>query len=108
MPSDPFYKSKTWRGLCAAVKRRAHSRCEVRGCLSRGRVVDHIVSRRAGGSDTLDNLRLLCRGHDNAVKEDATGARRSGGKLVAKGCYPDGSPRDPLHPWFTGEPSKQT
>ena len=48
---------------------------------SRAVVVDHIVSPRNGGEDALSNLRSLCRLHDNRVKENALGDRRSGGKL---------------------------
>jgi 5-methylcytosine-specific restriction endonuclease McrA len=102
MPGNPFYSSRQWRALCAAVHRRSRGMCEAPGCTERAKVVDHVVSRRAGGPDVLANLRHLCRAHDNAVKEDKSGARRSRGKLVVKGCFPDGSPRDPSHPWFTG------
>ena len=31
--------------------------------------VDHIVSRKRGGTDHIDNLQLLC-GHCNSVKGD--------------------------------------
>lgn len=107
MPNDPFYKSKQWRGLCAAVKRRSRGKCEVPGCTAAAKVVDHILSRNNGGADVLHNLRHLCRSHDNAVKEDANGNRRGNGKLTVTGCFPDGSPRDPSHPWFTGDPERR-
>jgi 5-methylcytosine-specific restriction enzyme A len=103
MPNDPFYKSRKWRALCAAVCRRSRCRCEVPGCTAPAKVVDHIVSRRRGGTDTLDNLRHLCRAHDNAVKEMANGERRNAGKLVVRGCTPDGLPLDPAHPWNRGD-----
>ena len=77
------------------------------GCNAAAKVVDHIASRNNGGADALHNLRHLCRAHDNAVKEDHEGQRRSGGVLIAKGCYADGSPRDPAHPWYTGDPAKR-
>ena len=78
---------------------RALDRCEVSGCKSRGMIADHIVSRRNGGSNTLDNLRWVCRLHDNQVKESASGARRSHGKARVPGCDASGLPMDPNHPW---------
>jgi 5-methylcytosine-specific restriction endonuclease McrA len=71
----------------------------VRGCDAPGKVVDHIIGRRRGGSDTLDNLRHLCRDHDNQLKEDASGQRRSGGTPIVRGCNATGQPLDPNHPW---------
>lgn len=70
-------------------------RCVI--CGQRAVVVDHVVSRRAGGADALANLRSLCRAHDNGTKEDATGKRRSGG--IFGGCDSKGNPLDPNHPW---------
>lgn len=69
------------------------------GCDRAGKVVDHIIARRAGGPDTLGNLRHLCRDHDNQVKEDATGKRRSAGKMTVFGCDAQGRPLDPGHWW---------
>jgi 5-methylcytosine-specific restriction endonuclease McrA len=102
MPSDPYYKTKHWRDLRAAALRRDMFTCVVPGCDQPAVVVDHIVARRAGGRDTLDNVRSLCKAHDHAVKETRTGERANAGRFVVKGCFADGSPRDPSHPWFTG------
>ncbi len=99
MPNDPFYSTPKWQRLRAAVLKRARGRCEIEGCKDRACIVDHITSRRNGGSDTMGNLRALCRDHDNQLKEDATGQRRSGGKAVVKGCDVNGYPLDPNHPW---------
>lgn len=107
MPNAPFYKSLKWKILREKTIERSHGMCEVPGCTQPGKVVDHIISPRNGGRHVLANLRHLCRDHDNAVKEDHEGQRRSGGVLIAKGCYADGSPRDPAHPWYTGDPSKR-
>jgi 5-methylcytosine-specific restriction endonuclease McrA len=86
--------------LRAAVIRRSRGQCEVPGCTSPGAVVDHVVSRRRGGTDELGNLRHLCRRHDNEIKEDATGARRGDGKLSGpRGCDAAGIPIDPNHGW---------
>lgn len=101
MPQDEFYKCPRWLRLRAAVLRRARGKCEVPGCGQKACVVDHIQSRRSGGSDTMQNLRALCRQHDNQCKEDASGKRRSGG--LFKGCDKDGNPIDPAHPWNAGK-----
>lgn len=103
MPGDPFYKSKAWLRLRAAVLRRDKYRCTI--CGEPARIVDHVVSRKRGGKDVMANLRSLCRTCDNRVKESATGQRRSGG-IAVTGCFPDGSPRSPEHPWFTGGPGR--
>ena len=42
--------------------------------------VDHVVSRRSSGRDTLDNLRSLCAMHDSQINEDNSGKRKSDGK----------------------------
>jgi 5-methylcytosine-specific restriction protein A len=102
MPSDPYYRTPHWKRLRAAALKRDGGVCVVRGCGQLAVVVDHIKRRRDGGPDVLGNVRSLCDEHDRAVKELPSGARRGAGKLVVKGCFPDGSPRDPTHPWYTG------
>ncbi len=88
--------TKQWRDLRKACLVRDGYRCIV--CGERAVVVDHIVSRKAGGQDTLSNLRSLCRQHDNQCKEDAQGKRRSGNQF--RGCDVYGNPLDPLHKWY--------
>lgn len=102
--ADPYYKTKAWQLLRKAALHRDLYTCVVPGCGQPAYAVDHIKARRAGGADRLDNLRSLCKEHDHAVKETRTGERANGGKFVVKGCFADGSPRDPSHPWFTGGP----
>jgi 5-methylcytosine-specific restriction protein A len=100
VPGDPFYQSAAWRALRDAALVRSERRCEVPGCgSSKGLIVDHVVSRRRGGADAMENLRVLCRAHDNQVKEGRRGARANGGALVVRGCANDGRPVDPRHPW---------
>src|SRR5690349_16951018 len=106
MPGDPFYRSPLWRRLCVAVARRSQGRCEAPGCTARAVVVDHITGRRHGGSDTLDNLRHLCRRHDNSVKENARGERARDGVLI--GCNVNGVPSDPAHPWHATAETEAT
>ena len=55
-------------------------RCFAPGCERRATICDHILSRRNGGSDDDGNLRSACSLHDNRIKEDASGQRRSGGR----------------------------
>jgi 5-methylcytosine-specific restriction endonuclease McrA len=98
--TDPFYLTKTWRGLRAARLQMDGHTCVVPGCGQRATVVDHVRGRKDGGADILSNLRSLCREHDQMVKERPGGKRAFKGKLVARGCHADGSPRDPTHPWY--------
>jgi 5-methylcytosine-specific restriction endonuclease McrA len=77
--ADPYYSSAEWKALRLACLKRDRFKCTVEGCGERACIADHIVSRRNGGADTLGNLRSLCRGHDNRVKEDHLGRRRGGG-----------------------------
>ena len=97
--TDPYYRTPQWRQLRAAAWARAKGWCEVPGCQALGKVVDHIISRKAGGRDELSNLRVLCRTHDNQIKEQANGTRRGGGHAVVHGCDEHGRPIDPSHWW---------
>ena len=76
--ADPFYASDGWKATRARVLARDRHRCSVEGCYNRAKVVDHIVSRRNGGTNADANLRSLCRDHDNRWKEDHMGQRRGG------------------------------
>ena len=79
--ANGFYFSPEWKAIKAQVHRRSGGICEAPGCNRPAVVCDHVVSRKDGGADHADNCRDLCRLHDNKVKEDHTGARRSGGRL---------------------------
>jgi 5-methylcytosine-specific restriction protein A len=65
--ADPYYLSKEWEALRLVALRAAGWRCAHCGAGVRGAkagqsrpVVDHVVSRRKGGVDTLNNLEVLC------------------------------------------------
>lgn len=74
--ADPFYWSLEWKALRSQCLARDGHTCTMPGCGRMAKVADHIVSRRDGGADTLENLRSLCREHDNRFKEGPTGVRR--------------------------------
>ena len=103
MPGDKFYFSALWHRICDQVRTRSHGLCEVVGCGAPGKVFDHIVGRRAGGADHPDNVRHLCRMHDNQVKENSKGVRANGGVLTVPGCDASGRPVDPGH-WWNAKP----
>jgi hypothetical protein len=99
MPNERFYKTAAWRELREQRLRFDQHRCIVPGCGARAVVVDHINSSERGRAVPIARLRSLCRLHDNQVKEDASGKRRSGGRLRVIGCDADGAPLDPGHWW---------
>ncbi len=66
---DPYYQTKEWReirqkvfirdkGLCQECKREGIIRAS-----GKYAVVDHIIPRNRGGSDTEENLELMCKKH---------------------------------------------
>jgi 5-methylcytosine-specific restriction enzyme A len=97
--TDPYYRTREWRQLRQAALLRDLYRCAVRGCPNTATIVDHIVSRRSGGPNALPNLRCLCSDHDNQVKENGYGIRRSKGVHRVIGCDAQGRPLDPMHWW---------
>lgn len=81
-----------------------------RACLALGRTVealhvDHRQAIEAGGAPyALENLQSLCAEH-HSLKTNAVERRGLDlSEWEARGCYSDGSPRDPTHPWFVGPP----
>jgi 5-methylcytosine-specific restriction enzyme A len=105
--SRAFYLSAFWQDLRTRALKRDGYRCTVPGCRKTAKdgrlIVDHIRTRPQSAEpthlDVLSNLRTLCREHDNQVKEDRNGRRRSGGRCVVKGCDLLGNPVDPQHHW---------
>jgi 5-methylcytosine-specific restriction protein A len=98
---DRFYDSPEWVRLRAAV-RQARPICEVAGCGLPTSHVDHIRPITEGGA-RLDpaNLQVLCTSDHNSktARQKRPSYQRSDKPLRATGCNPDGTPRDPLHPW---------
>lgn len=97
--TDPYYRTHAWRQLRATRLKLDGGMCTVPGCPNRATHVDHVVSRRNGGPDTLANTRSLCRDHDQQVKERPDGKRANKGKFTVRGCRPDGTPLDPNAWW---------
>jgi hypothetical protein len=93
--TNSYYWSPHWRELRAQALERDGGRCTAPGCGALAPIVDHIETRPRvpypTPADRLGNLRSLCRGHDNQIKEQR-GKRRRGGVLAAKGCGTDGWP----------------
>jgi 5-methylcytosine-specific restriction endonuclease McrA len=75
--ADPYYSTPSWRELRAKRLVMDNHTCVVEGCGQRAIVADHIVSRRAGGADSIANLRSLCRLHDNQARERSDGTRKN-------------------------------
>lgn len=98
---DPYYRTPEWKRLRTACLARDGYRCTVRGCQTPTYrlTADHIVARRAGGPDSLANLRTLCSHHDAQVRQAPSGQRRNSGRPTVRGCDASGLPLDPAHPW---------
>lgn len=65
--NDPYYQTKEWKTTRLQVVERDKGLCQ--SCKRLGRikaagryaVVDHIIPRKKGGHDGLDNLELVCK-----------------------------------------------
>jgi hypothetical protein len=107
MARNTYYQTAHYRALKQATHDRDGWRCTVPGCGStEGLVCEHIETRpnvsHPTRFDTLANTTTLCGLHDRQTKEQANGKRRNDGKYIVSGCSPDGTPRDPSHPWHRG------
>ena len=75
MRSPDFYRGYTWAAIRKAVLLRDEYRCSVCGkVIVSMPQVDHIVPRRAGGSDDMSNLQTLCMTH-HSQKTGREGAK---------------------------------
>jgi 5-methylcytosine-specific restriction endonuclease McrA len=86
---DAYLRTAPWQRI-REQKLKINPMCETPGCRQRGVVVDHIRSRRDGGSNAMSNLRTLCLSCDAQIKEFPGGKRRNGGVARPKGCGLDG------------------
>jgi 5-methylcytosine-specific restriction protein A len=75
-----------WKALRALVAERDQHRCQEfmrdnTPCPDRGTECDHIINLASGGTDSLDNLRMLCKWH-HGKKSSAEG--HAGQKYVTE------------------------
>jgi len=61
-----FYASSEWRLTRARILARDPICRDESGCTARSTDVDHIVTKRNGGSDDDSNLRGMCHSHHSA------------------------------------------
>jgi hypothetical protein len=87
-----FYHSQAWRTVRARVLKRDGYVCQLQlmGCMRRASTADHIVERRAGGSDDWTNLRAVCASCHNKRPPSCLGGEahartRGGAPPKAKG-----------------------
>ena len=104
------YNTQRWQRL-RRLQLARHPLC--RTCVPEGRLtdaieVDHIKRIEDGGDVwSTDNLQSLCTPcHSTKTNYDMRG--KDWEQHADRGCFPDGSPRDPAHPWYRGEPGKRT
>jgi 5-methylcytosine-specific restriction protein A len=75
--SPDFYRREQWFAIRQAVLIRDEYTCKVCGkVITSMPQVDHIVPRRAGGSDDMSNLQTLCMKHHS----EKTGREGAGGR----------------------------
>ena len=99
-PGRPYDK-RQWRDVVRPAQLAAHPLCKQ--CLELGQLipateVDHIIPVSEGGSwYEPENLMSLCKAcHSVKTRGEQSGQRRH----RIKGCYFNGMPRDPNHPWY--------
>jgi 5-methylcytosine-specific restriction protein A len=98
-----FYTSSDWRAFRAQVLIERPI-CETAGCGRKSEHVDHVIPLRRGGAP-LDRRNVKARCHCCHSQKTARSDGGFGRPITpaaeprAKGCLPDGTPRDPNHPW---------
>lgn len=75
--AEPFYSSADWIKLRDQVRRESRGMCQVPGCTSRGRIVDHIVEIKDGGAKLDRSNTMLCCDHHHSLKTAAERAKRA-------------------------------
>lgn len=104
-----FYDTAQWQQL-RALKLRANplcEGCEAGGVLTPASEVDHVVSVSQAPElrADLSNLRSLCKPcHSAKTAAQDGGMGRAPGEVrrpapPLRGCWPDGTPRDPAVGW---------
>lgn len=85
--------------LCAEIGPHAHS---IRPATD----VDHKVTIESGGAPfDPSNLQSMCHEHHSWKTSHLDRQGIAFADWQQRGCFSDGTPRDPAHPWFTGGPA---
>jgi hypothetical protein len=105
-PRSGFYQSPEWRKLRRAALTRDRYRCTICGVTvaKPGQAtVDHVQPVRTHPhlALSLDNLRTLCRMHDNQSHREKRRAPGAAREERFGGCDANGTPLDPGHHWKT-------
>jgi len=102
-----FYQSAAWLRLRAQVLREEPT-CRTPGCGQRSTHADHVRPIDDGGAAldraNLQGLCQSCHSRKTASFDGGHGNPRRAGAVRAKGCLPDGTPRDPGHHWRRDRP----
>lgn len=102
------YSTRRWQRVRARQLAREPlcRACAARGDTTPAEHVDHITPISAGGAVwDPENLASLCAA-DHSRKTARDKAGKGGGEdWSLRGCFSDGSPRDPEHPWYSGPPA---
>ncbi len=95
-----LYRTARW-ARCRAIQLGREPMCQ--SCENKpAEHVDHIKRVKAGGAFwDSDNWQSLCPSC-HSEKTVAEQAGRTWTPAKWKGCFADGSPRDPRHEWYTG------
>jgi hypothetical protein len=102
MSGHPFYDTRDWRDRIRPRQLARHPMCQWPECDRPADTVDHIQPINQGGAKRDPaNFQSLCSDH-HQVKRAAERHGKDWRKEAWRGCYEDGSPRDPSHPWYTG------
>jgi 5-methylcytosine-specific restriction protein A len=102
------YDTRAWRDRIRPSKLRRNPVCEEAGCGRPATEVDHANGNPSDNSP--ENLRAYCKAHhsEKTARENGSfGRQHAQGRRARygiRGCFSDGSPRDPTHPAYTGPP----
>jgi 5-methylcytosine-specific restriction protein A len=109
--ADWPYNSERWQHL-RRKQLKAEPLCRAcwdQGRASPGKEVDHIRPISQGGAVwSLENLQSLCSAHHSLKTAAYDRQGKSWTRWELRGCFADGSPRDPEHPDYTGGPGGKT
>jgi 5-methylcytosine-specific restriction enzyme A len=75
--------------------------CKAEGKSTLATEVDHVTPISKGGARyDSSNLQSLCASHHSTKTNAFDMKDKDWRQWEYRGCFPDGSPRDPDHPWY--------